>query len=116
MADLTSSLRDAAYVAVGFGVLGVNRAQVRRRELNRELGNRLGQAGRVLGALPGVVGAAPGVVGRLAGGVERTVERTVGRVVERVPPVVPGAARDVIRQTAGWCTGRGAAQADPSGD
>ena len=37
MADLNSSLKEAAYVAVGFGVLGFQRAQVRRRELARQL-------------------------------------------------------------------------------
>jgi hypothetical protein len=31
------SLKDAAYVAVGFSVLGFQRAQVRRRELTRQL-------------------------------------------------------------------------------
>lgn len=31
------TLRDAAYVAVGFAVLAVQRAQVRRRELSRRL-------------------------------------------------------------------------------
>ncbi len=31
------ALREAAYVAVGFAVIGVQRAQVRRRELARQL-------------------------------------------------------------------------------
>lgn len=33
--DVPERLRDAAYVAVGFAVLGFQRAQVRRRELER---------------------------------------------------------------------------------
>ena len=33
--DVTKTLKDAAYVAVGFGVLAVQRAQVRRRELEK---------------------------------------------------------------------------------
>lgn len=37
MDDLDKALRDAAYVAVGFAVIGVQRAQVRRRELARQL-------------------------------------------------------------------------------
>lgn len=37
MDELPRTLRDAAYVAVGFAVIGVQRAQVRRRELARQL-------------------------------------------------------------------------------
>ncbi len=42
MADVKKTLQDAAYVAVGFGVLGFQRAQVRRQELAKRLaaGNR----------------------------------------------------------------------------
>jgi hypothetical protein len=35
--DLPTALREAAYVAVGFALIGVQRAQVRRRELARQL-------------------------------------------------------------------------------
>jgi hypothetical protein len=35
--DVEKALREAAYVAVGFAVIGVQRAQVRRRELARQL-------------------------------------------------------------------------------
>ena len=35
--DVPKALREAAYVAVGFAVIGVQRAQVRRRELARQL-------------------------------------------------------------------------------
>ena len=37
MDDVEKALREAAYVAVGFAVIGVQRAQVRRRELARQL-------------------------------------------------------------------------------
>lgn len=37
MDPLVRLARDAAYVAVGFGVLGLQRAQVRRRELRKRL-------------------------------------------------------------------------------
>lgn len=37
--DLPKVLEDAAYVSVGFGVLALQRAQVRRRELEQELAN-----------------------------------------------------------------------------
>jgi hypothetical protein len=35
--DVPEALRDAAYVAVGLVVIGLQRAQVRRRELARQL-------------------------------------------------------------------------------
>jgi hypothetical protein len=35
----TNSVKDVAYVTVGLGVLGFQRAQVRRRELERALRN-----------------------------------------------------------------------------
>ncbi|MGI9119158.1 MAG: hypothetical protein ACR2G7_03340 [Acidimicrobiales bacterium] len=37
--DLPKVLEDAAYLSVGFGVLALQRAQVRRRELEQELAN-----------------------------------------------------------------------------
>ena len=39
MADLTSTLKDAAYVTIGFGVLAFQRAQVQRQELSKQLGD-----------------------------------------------------------------------------
>jgi hypothetical protein len=37
MNDADSGLREALYTAVGFGVLGIQQAQLRRRELQKEL-------------------------------------------------------------------------------
>lgn len=37
MADLVSNMKDAGYVALGFALLGIQHAQVRRRELEKEL-------------------------------------------------------------------------------
>ncbi len=34
--NVTDNLRDAAYIAIGMGVIGVQRAQVRREELNKQ--------------------------------------------------------------------------------
>jgi hypothetical protein len=36
--DFTKTLKDAAYVAVGFGVIAIQKAQVRRRELEKQFG------------------------------------------------------------------------------
>jgi hypothetical protein len=46
MPDLRKLATDAAFVAVGLGVLGLQRAQVRRRELQRQLGALVGQLSR----------------------------------------------------------------------
>ncbi len=35
--DVAARLRDTLYTAVGFGVLGLQQAQLRRRELQKEL-------------------------------------------------------------------------------
>ncbi len=37
MPDLKKTIQDAAYVAVGIGVIGFQRAQVRRQELKKQL-------------------------------------------------------------------------------
>ena len=39
---LIAAVRDAAYITVGFGVLAVQQAQVRRRELVKSLSDRFG--------------------------------------------------------------------------
>ena len=55
--DLRASARDALYVGVGLGVLGFQRLQVQRRELERALG---------VGVPPGRAELAR-LVGRLTG-------------------------------------------------
>jgi hypothetical protein len=37
MDDADAGIRDALYTAIGFGVLGIQQAQLRRRELQKEL-------------------------------------------------------------------------------
>jgi len=53
--DVPRLVRDAVFVSVGLGLLGVNQLQVRRRELTADL-RRLADSspfGTVLGATPG---------------------------------------------------------------
>lgn len=40
--DVTARARDAAYTAVGFGILAAQRLQVRRRDLTKDVVDRLG--------------------------------------------------------------------------
>lgn len=44
MTDLRDYAKDAAYVAVGFGVIAFQKAQVRRQELRKQLDAQLGDA------------------------------------------------------------------------
>jgi hypothetical protein len=44
MPDLTKTVKDAVYIAVGLGVLGFQRAQVRRVEFMRELESQRSRA------------------------------------------------------------------------
>lgn len=41
MADLHQSLRDAAYIGIGFGVIGFQKAQVLRHDLTKQVKQRL---------------------------------------------------------------------------
>jgi hypothetical protein len=56
--DLRKLATDAVYVTVGLGVLGFQRAQVRRRELQQQVGAQLGGAGEQLQKLTHLVDGA----------------------------------------------------------
>jgi hypothetical protein len=58
MPDLRRIATDAAYVAVGLGVLGFQRVQVRRRELQQQLEAQLGDSGEQLQRLTHLVDGA----------------------------------------------------------
>ncbi|HWH34801.1 MAG TPA: hypothetical protein VNT56_05705 [Acidimicrobiales bacterium] len=51
--DLARQLEDALYVSVGFGVLALQRAQVRRRELARVLSQLQDELRAAAGRAPG---------------------------------------------------------------
>ena len=42
--DLTKTFRDASYIAIGLCVIGVQRAQVRRQELRKQVADLVKQA------------------------------------------------------------------------
>ena len=44
MTDVRSTLKDAAYVGIGFGVLAFQKAQVQRQELQKRLESSVGEA------------------------------------------------------------------------
>lgn len=43
MTDLYSNVREAGYIALGFALLGIQQAQVRRRDLEKELRRRMAE-------------------------------------------------------------------------
>jgi hypothetical protein len=51
--DVRKTVTDTGYVAIGIGVLGIQQAQVRRREIQK----RLGETGGCLGARAQDLGA-----------------------------------------------------------
>lgn len=77
--DLTNRLRDAAYTAVGLGVLGVQRLQVRRRELSRQLQPQMKEAAARLQRLAAAA------------------DERVNPVLERLEQDLPEATRDMVR-------------------
>ncbi|MCU4185693.1 hypothetical protein K6U06_15095 [Acidiferrimicrobium sp. IK] len=105
--DINKLVKDSAYAAVGFGVLGFQKAQVRRRELIEQLsaqggqvahlGQRLeglgDQVGAQLSHLGGQVGAQVGQLRSVAGsgaptGALRTQLSEVAKLVDKqVQPV-----------------------------
>ncbi|MHB1509264.1 MAG: hypothetical protein ACYCST_06910 [Acidimicrobiales bacterium] len=77
--DLTMVAKDAAYVAIGLGVLGLQKAQVRRREIKSRLDALQGHLGHA-----GDAGDQPlkDVTQQLARAVKE-VDQTVGELIER---------------------------------
>ena len=88
--DLAKLAQDAAYVAIGFGVLGLQKAQVRRRELEKQLSTLEGPLGdarkEVAKALQQFDHQLDGLLGRL--------DATLEPVEHRLPP----AAQAMIQQ------------------
>ena len=92
--EITKTARDAAYVVVGLGVLGFQRAQVRRQELQKRLieprsqiQDRLGDVrDEVTRRVKDVDGAVEGVIGR--------IESSLAPVEDRLPEP----ARDLVKQ------------------
>ncbi len=99
--QITKTARDAAYVVVGLGVLGVQRAQVRRQELAKTLADRRSCITSAIGTLPGSLDAVRGELGRRAKEVDEAVEQALGRLEASVQPIeerLPAPARGLVRQ------------------
>jgi hypothetical protein len=80
--DLVSRARDAAYTAVGFGVLAVQRLQVRRRELTKEL----------------AASDLPATMAKAARDLVRRTEKVVDPILDGVEKRLPDPARSSLHQ------------------
>jgi gas vesicle protein len=80
MADVTKTVKDAAYVTVGIGVLAFQKAQVGRRELTKQVETQLSGTSEH--------------VQRLARKVEERIQPVLGQLEE----AVPAQAKDLVKQ------------------
>jgi ElaB/YqjD/DUF883 family membrane-anchored ribosome-binding protein len=92
MADVTKTVKDAAYVTVGLGVLAFQKAQVGRRELTKQVETQLKQVETQLKQV------------QLSGTGEQ-VQRLASQLEQRIKPVldqleesVPATAKDLVKQ------------------
>lgn len=79
--DLTKTLEDTAYVAIGFGVLAFQKAQVRRRDLAKQLSDLAGERGELR------VGLAK---------LSRDIEGRIDPVVDELQERLPAQAREAV--------------------
>jgi uncharacterized protein YjbJ (UPF0337 family) len=97
------TLEEPMYVAVGFGVLAFQRAQVFRRELERHLGRFAGAANHVVGGAKDVVGGAKdhfAAAAKQASGsaTSRVPGGAAGRAAGGAADIVPGLAGEIAGQ------------------
>ena len=89
MPDIPATLKDAAYVTVGLGVLAFQRAQVQRVELTK-------QARQEMDRLSGSVEDRLKTVEERLGGLQEQVERAIDDLGERLPEPAAGALRTAL--------------------
>ena len=90
---LVAALRDAAYITVGFGVLTVQQAQVRRREVVKALADRFGASkGRIEELLTTAEARIKGIEQRF----DTAVEKLEGRLPQQAAAIV-GQAHDLAK-------------------
>jgi hypothetical protein len=98
---VTDLARDVAYVAVGLGVLGFQRAQVQRVELQHKLANKDFSLEQHLSSVRSGVSKGFQQIDDLAESASKFVETTVQPIEEKLPPAVTQLttmARDQARE------------------
>ncbi len=102
--DVTKTVKEAAYVAVGFGVLGFQEAQVRRRALTRQLQDQRPD-------LEAQLAETRSQLAELARQVEQRLEPAMVDLSQRAEPVLDGIESRLPEQARGvWTQMRKAAK------
>ena len=92
--EITKTARDAAYVVVGLGVLGVQRAQVRRQELVKLLAEPKSQ-------VEDAIGEVRGQITKSVKAVDDAFEQAIGRIEASLEPIeqrLPTQAQTLVKQ------------------
>jgi ABC-type transporter Mla subunit MlaD len=84
---ITDTVKDAAYVTIGFGVLGFQKAQVRRVELTKQLEEQLAEGRK----------AATSLAGQIEGYVA-PVRSQLEAGLDSVESTLPATASDLLKQ------------------
>ncbi len=92
--DLSKALRDALYVSVGLGVIAVQKAQVRRRELQKQVSGQADEAREQLGSVSTFL------EDRVKGVEERMseVEDRVETLLDELQSRLPDQAGELVKQ------------------
>lgn len=97
---LVAALRDAAYITIGFGVLAVQQAQVRRREIVKTLSERFGtskaQADDLLTSMESQLSKLDERLNALETKLDSSVEKLEERLPEQAAALV-GQAHDIAK-------------------
>lgn len=97
---VVAAVRDAAYVTIGFGVLAVQQAQVRRREVVKALADRFGtsrtQMDDLLATVEAQITKLDGRFDALEAKLDSTVEKLEERLPEQAAAIV-GQAHDLAK-------------------
>ena len=92
--DLTKLLKDAFYVTIGLGVIALQRAQVRRQELTKQVSGQVDDAKSQLQSLTKLFDDRVKVVEERLEGVETRFEALLDQLEEHLPEQ----ARDLAKQ------------------
>jgi ElaB/YqjD/DUF883 family membrane-anchored ribosome-binding protein len=103
MADVTTTLKDAAYITVGLGVLGFQKAQVRRVELRKQLEDQRAnvQVGALTQTLEAQLTELTRLVKELAQDVDARFVPVRVQIEERIDAMeerLPEQARELVKQ------------------
>lgn len=92
--DVTKTLRDATYIAIGLGVIGVQRAQVRRQELRKQLAEQRGalqtRTVEARNLVADLVKQADAAIEPVLAAVEAQFDAVADKVTERLPEQTKG--------------------------